>query len=161
MFNSFFVKITKFMGKLSVPCRPGTPVYRLQAKTKGRACTHMLPRATTAPEPTSLLKEDSGVVTCPKTPNSAPPPRRALALPCVSSAVRCDGFVGRTHALQPRWGLQCGGYHPCEASRSHPYFPGGIWGWLHDACPTPQHGGLVAQVPAPLAREVRRECQPH
>jgi hypothetical protein len=30
---------------MSVPCRPGTPAYKLQAKTRSRACTHVLPRA--------------------------------------------------------------------------------------------------------------------
>jgi hypothetical protein len=70
-------------GPLSVPCRPSTPVYMLQAKTMGRACAHALPRATTALEPASLLREGSGIVTCPKAPDPAPPPRRAPALPRV------------------------------------------------------------------------------
>jgi hypothetical protein len=29
---------------LLVSCRPGTPAYKLQVKTKDRACIHMLPR---------------------------------------------------------------------------------------------------------------------
>jgi hypothetical protein len=50
---------------LSVPCRLGTPAYMLQAKSKGKACAHALPRATVAPEPASLLREGSGAATCP------------------------------------------------------------------------------------------------
>jgi hypothetical protein len=30
------------LGSLSVPCRPGTPVYNLQVKTRDRTCTHAL-----------------------------------------------------------------------------------------------------------------------
>jgi hypothetical protein len=45
----------------------GYPVYMLQAKTKGKACAHVLPRATTAPEFASLLREGSDAATCPKT----------------------------------------------------------------------------------------------
>jgi hypothetical protein len=52
-------------GPLSVPCRPGTPAYMLQAKTKVKACAHGLPRATAAPEPASLLREGSDAATCP------------------------------------------------------------------------------------------------
>jgi hypothetical protein len=52
-------------GPLSVPCRPGTPAYMLQAKTKVKACAHGLPRATAAPEPASLLREGSDTATCP------------------------------------------------------------------------------------------------
>jgi hypothetical protein len=32
-------------GPLSVPCRPGTPTYKLQVKTKCKACLHTSPRA--------------------------------------------------------------------------------------------------------------------
>jgi hypothetical protein len=42
-------------GPLSVPCGPGTPVYRLQAKTKGMTHAHVLPCVTAASEPTSCL----------------------------------------------------------------------------------------------------------
>jgi hypothetical protein len=38
----------------------------LQAKSKGKACTHTLPRATATPEPASLLREGSGATTCPR-----------------------------------------------------------------------------------------------
>jgi hypothetical protein len=31
-------------GPLSVSCRPGTPTYKLQVKTRSGACTHMSPR---------------------------------------------------------------------------------------------------------------------
>jgi hypothetical protein len=51
-------------GPLSVPSRLGTPAYIIQAKTKVKACTHALSRATAAPEPASLLREGSGAATC-------------------------------------------------------------------------------------------------
>jgi hypothetical protein len=70
-------------GPLSVPYRLGTPAYRLQAKTKGKACTHTLSHDTAAPESTSLLREGSNIATCLKAPDPASLPRRALALPCV------------------------------------------------------------------------------
>jgi hypothetical protein len=88
-------------GPLLVPCIPGTPVYRLQAKTKSRGCTHALLHATVAPEPASLLWKTpvlprvprlqtpplrlggSGAATCPEALDSVSPSRRALTLPCV------------------------------------------------------------------------------
>jgi hypothetical protein len=51
---------------LSVPSRPGTSSYMLHAKSNGKACTHVLPHATTASEPTSLLREGSSPATCPR-----------------------------------------------------------------------------------------------
>jgi hypothetical protein len=45
--------------------RSGTPAYMLRAKTKGKACTHMLPRATTALKPTSRLREGTSATMCP------------------------------------------------------------------------------------------------
>jgi hypothetical protein len=53
-------------GPLSIPCKPGTPAYMLQAKTKCKVCAHALPCATTAPKLTSLLREGPGVATCPR-----------------------------------------------------------------------------------------------
>jgi hypothetical protein len=68
---------------LLVSCRLGTPAYRLQVKTKDKVCAHALPRATAAPKPASLLREGTGVATCPKAPDPIPLPRRAPALPRV------------------------------------------------------------------------------
>jgi hypothetical protein len=31
-------------GPLSIPCRPGTPAYKLQVKTKSETCNHASPR---------------------------------------------------------------------------------------------------------------------
>jgi hypothetical protein len=42
------------------------PAYMLQAKTKGKVCTHVLPRAIVAPEPTSMLREGFSTATCPR-----------------------------------------------------------------------------------------------
>jgi hypothetical protein len=69
-------------GPLSVPCRLGTPAYMLQAKTKGKICVHMLPRATMVPGPASLLR-GGGLRRChvSKAPDLSPPPRRAPTLP--------------------------------------------------------------------------------
>jgi hypothetical protein len=53
-------------GPLSVPCRPSTPAYMVQAKTKGNVCIHTLPRATAVSEHTSLLREGSDAATCPR-----------------------------------------------------------------------------------------------
>jgi hypothetical protein len=52
--------------QLSVPCRPGTHTYMLQAKSKGKACTHALPHATEAPGPTSRLRKGYDTTTCPR-----------------------------------------------------------------------------------------------
>jgi hypothetical protein len=49
-----------------VPLRLGTPAYMLQAKTKGNARVHMLPRAIALSEPASLLREGFGAATCPR-----------------------------------------------------------------------------------------------
>jgi hypothetical protein len=60
----------------------GYLVYRLQAKTKGKACTHTLPRATTAPKPASLLREGSDAATYPEALEPASSSRRGPTLPC-------------------------------------------------------------------------------
>jgi hypothetical protein len=53
-------------GPLSISYRLDTPTYMLQAKTKGKACTHMLPHGTVTLEPASLLREGSSGATCPR-----------------------------------------------------------------------------------------------
>jgi hypothetical protein len=70
-------------GPLSVPYIPGTPAYRLQVKTKDKACAHVLPRATAALEPASLPREGFGIATCLKALDPTPPPRGAPMLSCV------------------------------------------------------------------------------
>jgi hypothetical protein len=70
-------------GPLSVPYKPDTLTYRLQAG-KGQG---MCPRATTCPvasEPASLLREGSDVVMCPKALDPVSRPRKALVLPRVT-----------------------------------------------------------------------------
>jgi hypothetical protein len=58
----------------------------LQAKIKGMVYTHALPRATTAPEPASLLWEGSSAATCPRLRTPPPCLGRALVLPCVQGS---------------------------------------------------------------------------
>jgi hypothetical protein len=41
-------------------------MYMLQAKIKGKVCTHTLPHTTIALEPASLLREGFSVATCPR-----------------------------------------------------------------------------------------------
>jgi hypothetical protein len=72
-------------GPLLISCEPSTLTYMLQAKTKGKACTHALPHATAASKPTSLLSEGSSATTCTRAPEPAPLPRRGLTLPRVPS----------------------------------------------------------------------------
>jgi hypothetical protein len=62
----------------------GYSTYTLQPKIKGKTCAHVLPHVTAAPEPASLLREGSGVVTCPGASDPAPLYGRAPALPRVS-----------------------------------------------------------------------------
>jgi hypothetical protein len=67
---------------LSIPCRPGTSVYRLQDKTSSKACTHALPRALqlwTLP-PVGI---GSDAATYPTAPNLTSQPRWVSALPRV------------------------------------------------------------------------------
>jgi hypothetical protein len=83
-------------GPLSVPCRTGTPAYKLQVKTRDRVCIYALPcvlKHRTRPprlgghwrchvshdsEPHPSAWECSDATTCPMTSNLAPPQRWAL-----------------------------------------------------------------------------------
>jgi hypothetical protein len=123
-------------GPLSVPYRLSTPTYRLQAKTNSKTCSHMLPRATAAPELAPLLREGSGAATCPEALGPTSSSRRGLALPHVLRhqtpphhprvARRCHTFLSTgprradkagsgvdtrpsapDHVLAHRGGLQC------------------------------------------------------
>jgi hypothetical protein len=88
-------------GPLSVPCRMGTPAYKLQVKTRDSACIYALPcvlKHRTKPprlgglwrchvsrdsEPHPSAWEGSDATTCPMTPNLAPPRRWAPVNQCV------------------------------------------------------------------------------
>jgi hypothetical protein len=91
-------------GLLSVPWRPGTPTYRLQVKTRRRACYHALPHAPQLQ--TSPPYRGSGVAMCHVAPDSTSPLRRSPALPCIprlQTLPRCQE------------GLRC--YHMFHSSR--------------------------------------------
>jgi hypothetical protein len=88
-----------------------TPAYRLQAKSKGKACGHALPHDVAALEPASLPREGSDIVMCHEVLDPASPLRRAPTLPCLPQ-----------HWTAPRRlrGLRCChmsfGSGPCPAS---------------------------------------------
>jgi hypothetical protein len=132
---------------LSVPCRPGIPTYKLQAKTKSRACVHALPRAlwlrTPPPysgrlqwchashgcRPRLPAQEGFVVAMCPVDPDLASLLRRGLVPPHVPrlriSPLYSGGLLccHMSHGSGPRTpysvGLQC-----CHVSRnSEPHLP--------------------------------------
>jgi hypothetical protein len=88
-------------GPLSVPCWPGTSVYRLKDKTSSRACTHVLPcvlQLQTSPPcqgglqcchvpyvfgPRIPAEIGSGAATCAMAPDLTSRLRWAPVLPCV------------------------------------------------------------------------------
>jgi hypothetical protein len=65
--------------KLSVPCRPGIPAYRLKSKTRRKTYYHM-PYSSESCLP---AREGSSAATCPMAADLASLLRRALALPRV------------------------------------------------------------------------------
>jgi hypothetical protein len=68
---------------LSVPCRPGTPAYKFQVKTKGEACSHARPRAHGL-DMNHIARGSSAAAMCPAAPTptaqpgAAPQPPRVL-----------------------------------------------------------------------------------
>jgi hypothetical protein len=88
-------------GPLSVPCRPDTPAYKLQIKTRSRSCIHamscVLQLRTLPPcrdglrcchvsyssEPHLPVEMGSGAITCPTTLDLASRPRWDMVPPCV------------------------------------------------------------------------------
>jgi hypothetical protein len=100
--------------ELSVPCRPGTPAYKLQAKTRRRASNHTIPCAlrlqTLPPCP------GSGVATSPTVPDPASLLGRAPVLPRVTQLRTLPPYSG---------GLRCchvpHGSGPCLPAREGSY----------------------------------------
>jgi hypothetical protein len=127
---------------MSVPCRPDTPAYMPQAKTKGQACAHALPHATTALEPASLLREGSSTTTCPKALDLTPLHRRGPVLP----------HVPRLRTLH----LRIGGvwhYHVFQGSRPCTFTWEGsgaaICPKAPDPAPPSRRGPVLPRVPWP------------
>jgi hypothetical protein len=82
-------------GTLSVPCRPGTPAYRLESKTRKTYC-HM-PYSTGSCLP---AREGFGAATCPAAPDAASMFGRAPTLPRVPQLRMlppCSGGLRRCH----------------------------------------------------------------
>jgi hypothetical protein len=79
--------------RMMVPCTPGTPAYKLQVKTRSKACIHALPRVlrpqtsppylgglrcyhvSHGPGPQLLAEMRSGAATCPSAPDLTSQPR--------------------------------------------------------------------------------------
>jgi hypothetical protein len=72
-------------GPLSVPYRPGTPAYKLQVKTVGKTCIHVLPHILQhrAGPHRIPAREGSGSVTRPAAPNLTTPQKWAPMSPRV------------------------------------------------------------------------------
>jgi hypothetical protein len=90
-------------GPLSVCCRPGTPTYRQETKTRSRMSNYVLPHVYNFGHylPT---EEGSDATMCPTAPDSASLLRRALVSPCVPQLWTLPPY---------REGLRC-----CHASHS-------------------------------------------
>jgi hypothetical protein len=104
--------------RMMVPCTPGTPAYKLQVKTRSKACIHALPRVlrpqtsppylgglwcyhvSHGPGPQLLAEMRSGTATCPSAldltsqPRWTPVlPRYAHALPRLLQDVHADNII--------------------------------------------------------------------
>jgi hypothetical protein len=91
---------------LLVPYRPGTPAYKLQAKTRNRVYISALPCAATCchvshgSELSLPAREGSGAATCPMAMDNASLLVRALMMPCapqLQTPSHCSGGLWCCH----------------------------------------------------------------
>jgi hypothetical protein len=108
---------------MSIPYKSSTSAYKIQAKTRSRACIRALPHATTSchvsrgSRPHLLARKSSGTATSPTAPDPASLLGRAPMLPCVSRLTtlppcskglrRCHVFPGSEPRLPAREQFRC------------------------------------------------------
>jgi hypothetical protein len=106
-------------GPLSVPCKLGTPTYKLQVKTRSGSCIHAPPPNSTRPY--LPAKVGSYVVTCPVAPDPTSLLGRALAFPRVSWLRTLPSRRALVPPCVPRHQTPppcSGGLRRCHVSRS-------------------------------------------
>jgi hypothetical protein len=102
---------------LLVPCRPGTPAYKIQVKTRSRVCITRC-HVPCSSRPRLLIQVGSDNSTCPVAPDLAFLPRWALVLPRVpwpQASPPCKVELQRYHVF-----LSFGPHLPAEVGLKVP-----------------------------------------